>query len=509
MLLNPYFWLHILMKTKLIIYFLALLGFIPLAIWCCQYIDYDLWYDEVYSLEEFALKDFSTTLFYYPAPNNHIFFNLTSQIISRIFGYRDIFSVEEHLYIFRFFQLLISLLTAFFSVRILKQFFGYKSSFLLYAILFTTIPYMNFSLQLRGYNMSALFLVMLVYFSWNYIASKKNFSLFMVMISSMLILYTIPSNLYVLVAFGSILFFSCLYYFKKSKVDFKLYLKPLIFISIGGILAFLLYLPILEDVIFNKFSNRGPFGLLYSFRVLIIAITTFFSNRFFLLLLILPGIYIFYKKSTSKEKYYFLSLTALFFIPFILSFFHQKAPFPRVFVPLAPIFCMVLTILIVKVIDNNLQLYQKRILQIVVSVYCIFVFMNEMDKNDTVISKNMVENNMESQDLYRNYYLGSFFKQDSTMKYLGKIYKDFPVIKLNQRDQPSTDFYLRKYNIPFCEIDAVSDISQELQQYGQVYILTSFKNNTLAELKRIDSIETKVLTPKYSFTNIISIEAKK
>ncbi|WP_347374294.1 hypothetical protein [Aequorivita sp. Q41] len=495
------------MKTKFIIYILTLLGLVPLGFWCFYYIDYDLWYDEVYSLEEFALQGFSTTMFYYPAPNNHIFYNLTSLIISKVFGLRDIFSVEAHVYIFRSFQLVISLLTAFFSVRILKQFFGYKSSFLLYAILFTTIPYMNFSLQLRGYNMSALFLVMLVYYSWNYISAKKTLSLFMVLISSMLLLYTIPSNLYALVAFWLILFSSWFYYFKKSATISKFYLKPLTYISIGVVLTFLLYLPILEDVIFNKYSNSKPMTFLFSFYVLKITSIGFFSNRFFLLLLFLPGIYVFYKKSSFNEKYYFLSLAALCFLPFFLSFLHQKGPFPRVFVPLAPIFCMVFTIVLVKFIDS-LALYQTRILQILVSLYCAFVFINEFDKNDTLISKSMVEANVEPQGLSRNFYLGSFYKQDETMKLLGDVYKDYPVVKLYQRDKPSTDLYLRKYKIPFTEIDTLSDISPKLKTYGKVYILTSYKKNILSELKNCDSLEASVLTPEYSFTNIIEVTTK-
>ncbi|PHR11093.1 MAG: hypothetical protein COA40_12210 [Aequorivita sp.] len=495
------------MKAKTIIYLLTIVGFGPMAIWCYHYIDYDLWYDEVYSLEEFVLKDFSTTLFYYPAPNNHIFYNFTTQLISRAFGYRDIFSLEAHTYIFRGFQLIISLLTAFLSVRILKRFFGSKSSFLLYAILFTTIPYMNFALQLRGYNMSALFIVILVYFSWSYISERKNFSIFMVLISSLLLLYTIPSNLYVLVAFGFLLFCSWLYYYRKRENISQQYFKVMVAVAIGAVLAFLLYLPILEDIMFNKYSNRDAFGFLYSFHVMGIAVFDFFSSRYFLLLLLLPGLYIFYRKSSMKERYYFVFLTALFVVPFVFSFLHQKAPFPRVFVPLAPIFSIILTLLIVKFIDI-LKVYQTRILQAIVSVYCIVVFLNEMDKNDTIISKNMVENNMEAQDLYRNFYLGSFYKQDSTMNYLAAVHNNYPVVKYNQRDQPSTDFYLRKHKIPFKEVDTISAISKELKDSGKVYILTSFKNRTLEALQKMDSMETKVLTPKYAFTNIIVVETK-
>src|SRR5690606_15085621 len=211
---------------------------------------------------------------------------------------------------------------------------------------------------------------------------------------------------------------------------------------------------------FNKFSNRGAFGPLYSFHVLRMAIVAFFSNRFLLLLLILPGIYIYYKKSTLGKKQFLFALAALFVVPFVLSFFHQKAPFPRVFAPLAPIFCMLLAIPLINFIDNIPKLYQMRAVQLLVMAYCILVFLDETEKNDSIISRDMVENNILSQDLYRNYYLGSFFRQDSTMNLLGKIHDHYPVVKLHQRDQPSTDFYLRKYKISFFEVDSVGGISE-------------------------------------------------
>ena len=133
--------------------------------WTFRYVSSDLWYDEVYTLEHFTLVDFSTTVFYYPAPNNHIFYNLINQLLSRLFGLRDILTAESHSFIFRNFQFLISLVTAYFLVHIVKKYVSIKNSLLVLVILFTTIPFMNFSLQLRGYGLSTLLVIMLVYFS--------------------------------------------------------------------------------------------------------------------------------------------------------------------------------------------------------------------------------------------------------------------------------------------------------------------------------------------------------
>lgn len=494
------------MKEKLLNFVIALLGFLPLAIWSCHYINFDLWYDEVYSLEHFTLTDFKTTLFYYPAPNNHIFFNLTSQLISRAIGMRDIFVIADHVYIFRLFQLLITLLTAYFSMRIVKRYFNCNSSILIFVVLFTTIPLLNFSLQLRGYNMSSLFLVMLIYFSWSYIENKKRWSGIVVLISSFLLLYTIPSNVYFLATFWIVIFIFWVYYYKRKQgVLAKKFRNILMFIAAGSLLSMALYLPIIDDVIFNKFSNREAQGAFYSFKILFEVIPAFLTKRYLLLPFMAVGLFVLYKTTDTKEKLYFVSLITLFFIPFILSFLHQKAPFSRVFITLAPVFGILTTILIAKFIDAQVHFKYTRIIQIVITVYCVFIFVNESERNHFIIAENLVEKGKVDQGLYRNYYLGNFYAQDSTMKYLKSVYRGDPVFKLNQLDQPSTDMYLNKYQIPFTTVDSIGNITSQLIAQRPVYILTTFRKNTLDDLEKLSGITFEVLTNDYTFTNIIRV----
>ncbi len=489
-------------KTNGINFSIVLIGFVPLIIWSVNYLNYDLWYDEVYSLEHFALKSWTSTLFHYPFPNNHIFFNITSQFISRLFYLRDIFMVSDNVIVFRTFQLLISILSAFYSMLIIKHFLYKNASYLIYVVLFTIISFMNFSLQLRGYNMSSLFLVMLIFYSWKYIESYNRKLLFGILILTVLLLYTIPSNLYFVITFWIL---TLGYQFKIQKsVKNSPYLKVLVAISIGVVVSIILYLPILEDVIFNKYSQRKPeeiFQIVFSFWHVSIA---FISKRYFLFLLIIPGFFFYFKKNQYANKRYLLGLIFIIIFPFALAFLHQKAPFQRVFSPLTPVFCIIITVLIYQCLDVLFKtLLKKQIAQILISIYCVTVFVYEMNENNIIVSESLTDKNIMTQNIYNNYYLGNFFKQDSTMRYLNSVYKNFPVIVYNQNDLPSTNLYLKKYNIQFESLNSIEEVKSKIEQNEYVYVLTSYKKNTLNSLSEFANIKVDVLTKKYSFTNIL------
>ncbi len=494
------------MKTKIINYSIVFLGLVPIMVWTYRYINWDLWYDEVYSLEHFSLQGFKATLFYYPAPNNHIFFNLTSQLISRIFNLRDAFLVSENVYVFRLFQLAISLLSAYYTVLVAKLFFNKKSNLLIYSVFFTTIPIINFSLQLRGYNMSSLFLIMMIYYTWRYIEFKRNHDWLKIFLSTLLLIYTIPSNLY----FAASLWLSVVFVFGidryfENRFSFRNYRNALVFIALGVIAAMVLYLPVIEDVIFNKYSYSEASGYFYTWGVFKQIIPAFLSNRYLLLLFVIPFVLWLRKNKRNRETYYYIFLLAMFAIPFAISFIHQKAPFQRVFIPLAPVFCLLLALPLIQFIDHYTKGYKARAVQFLVALYCLFVFIGQIDKNEDIISKNLIENNKLSQDISRNFYLAKYYKQDSVMKNLSAIRKDIPVVTFNQLDGPSTDLYLRKYNIPYDKANSVDDIKRMAKELNHFYMLTSTKTQTLKELQSISNIQVKVLNNEVLFTNIIDI----
>ena len=495
------------MKAKSLYYIFAVLGCIPLFLWGYKYLNVDLWYDEAYSLEHFALVDWKLTVLNYPAPNNHIFFNLTSQLLSRITGLRDLFDATENIYVFRLFQGIIALVTACYSATILKRHLKVKSSFLVYVVLFTSIPFMNFALQLRGYNMSALFLVMLIYYTWNYLSEGGRRAQIMMVVTSVLLLYTIPSNVYFLLGFWLVLLGFWVYQFKKKeRLQTKRNFRTLVLIAAGVVIAFLCYLPIIEEVIFNKFSMRTVPGIFYSAGLFLDLVPDFVSERHFLLLLLLPGVYFFYKNASGIEKRNFIFLICLFLVPFGISFLHQKAPFPRVFIPLAPVFAMLITVLAAKFIDEIKQQYQHYILLLGTIAYSILLFTTEMNKNATEVSKALIEENVLAQNLYQNYYLGDFFQQDKVAKEFSEKYTDIPIIVMFDLDKPSTELYLRKNEVQFHKAESVEHLLLWSDLFTPFYIVTSEKDKTLEALKTKTDYTTEVISDQGYFSTLIRVD---
>ena len=66
----------------------------------------DFWYDEVMSLEEFILVPISKTLTDYPAPNNHIFFNLLMNLWCKLWGINTFAQAANNVFIVRLLPLM-------------------------------------------------------------------------------------------------------------------------------------------------------------------------------------------------------------------------------------------------------------------------------------------------------------------------------------------------------------------------------------------------------------------
>ncbi|RDK83243.1 hypothetical protein [Marinirhabdus gelatinilytica] len=495
------------MKNKIEHILITLLGCIPMVFWSYRNLRADLWYDEVFSLKHFTLVNINTTLFYYPAPNNHIFYNLLMQMVSRVTGLRDILLVEEYAFVFRMMQLGLSLLCGVYVLKILRHIFKLRNIALTWVVLFTTVPFMNFSLQLRGYCLSTLLLLMLLYYAWRYIKFQKKRYVVLLGVLSMMLLYTIPSNLYVLlglcmaIAMGSLVALQ-----KKDSAIFRNSVWVIVAIAVGSLLAVLLYLPIWEELVYNKFSNRSAPGYFLSFKILWRTLPQFFSERYALLLLFLPGLYYLYKEKNFDKKVQYITILVLFLGAFVASFLHQKAPYARVFVPLAPMFVLVLLVPLLTMLTN----VPKRLgvaIKFLVCIYCIGIFFNEVYKSDKRIAENLIEDNIVSQHLYDNYYLAEFFKQDETTTQLASIQDKEPIVTFKLRDQPSLELYLEKQNLAATKIEAIEQLKPFIEQHRSLFLLTSHTNTVLDFLKKIEGIQANVITEETRFTTIIRVNA--
>jgi len=493
------------MQNKQIRLIYLCLGILPFAYWAYRYVNVDLWYDEVTSIDHFVLCSFAKTLFYYPLPNNHVFFNFTNQLISRLFSIRDLSQIVEHVYVLRLFQALITLFTAYYSVQIVKRVFKLNYSLLVIPVLFTTIPFMNFSLQLRGYNLSSLFLIMVVYHTWAFIEKRGKRDSVLIVISSALLIYTVPSNIYML---ASVLITLALFFiFRKKQVetDYNVYFKPIALIVLGIGLCTILYLPILKDIIFNDYASRDAISVLYSLELMPNLLLAFLSKRYLLAILFIAGSWFVIRKSDKGEKQSLFFFLCLLLFPFIISFLHQKFPFQRVFVSLSPIFCILITIPIIKLIQKIPNSSLKAICVIIIPIYCIGMFLNEIKNNDIEISNKLVFEGRVTQNIYQNYYLSDSFNQKETIKYLRSIGGNKTVVLYNQIDFPSAYLYLSMNGVNFIHADSREELGQFILNNKTTILLTSFINQTLNDLGNIEAVTSTVVMDTYPITNIIRI----
>ncbi|UCD63624.1 MAG: hypothetical protein JSW34_12905 [Candidatus Zixiibacteriota bacterium] len=496
-------------KNDITRYTAVTLGLVPLIYWSITYLSVDLWYDEVYSFHYFALKGISDTLFHYPASNNHVLFNFMNHILSRVLGLRSMDAVMDHVYVFRGVQLLITIATAYYSLRIIRKFFYREYSYLNTIVLFTCIPFMNFSLQLRGYNMSSLFSLMVIYYSWTYVETRGRTGRIMIILSAFLLLYTIPSNLYFLAAFGITIFYAWLVKLRNPYIVALSSRRVLIFLLGGVLIAGIAYLPILGDIMSSKLATRAPASVFHSIAVFTEVIPAFLSDRYLLLFLLIPGLILMFKREDRLVTKRCLSLLLLLIFPFVISFVHQKAPFQRVFVVLSPLFCILLTIIMISVIGRISNGRLRSAVIIGVSVYCLLTFFYEIRQNNETMTRNFIEKNTIEQNISNNYYLSDFYHPGESAGHFSSICDpNLAVAVFDQVDMASSDAYLRKSKINFVWLDSVSELRDFIGRGNRrkFYIVTSHKNRTSQYLQEEYNLLTRALTSEPSLVNFIECE---
>ena len=485
----------------------VLLGLIPLFFWSYNYLQADVWYDEAFSLKHYALVEWGQTLFYYPAPNNHIFYNITTQLLSRLTGFRSVSELLDVIYLFRGFQLLIALLSGGYLYKLLNRFFKGKGSHWSLLILYTTLPFLNFSLQLRGYGLSMLFYVMLVFHGWRYLKNTKSWEGLLVLIISTALVYAIPSNVYFLGSTALI----CLIGFVSTLPKYSGWLKNPFFklgiwMTAGLLLALLLYAPIIDSVINNPYSSREAPYFYVSGHIFINSIPALLSARYLLIPLIIYGGWRYLKHTTSNETRGVFVLVALVLFPFLLAFVHQKLPYYRVFLPITPIVAALISLKMDYALEGIKRKKLKLLLNLAIAVYLIAVSVLVIDENSAKATENLEVNGVLSQDLYVNYYLSKSFKQDKVMLVLAELNPQGPVIEYNQLDLPSTHSYLKKYGIESIALTSLEAIEEHMNDNKRSFLITSKPGEVIDSLKQIKNLTVSKKFSEFYFTNILLLE---
>ena len=456
----------------------------------------NLWNDEIYTLNNFTLVHLKTTLTNYHSTNNHIFYNLVNHFYLKILGINDLKTLLESPWILRLPLLLLALLTLIYAYRLGKLAGGRTAGIIAVLLLATTIPFQNFSMQVRGYAFSVFFDLALIFYLLNYLFTPKPKYLFLIGLLSFLAVYSIPLNLYCIVSIGAFLCVEAIWIkVSTGKTDVK-YFYVLAALTSAMILVLLCFIPIMKIVFNNQFVNAvDPFNIQFLHWLVQAVFKAFISERYFLVALSLFGVLIYSTTllwTSSRSNTIVKALLFQMTIPFAMVFIRGEQPDDRTFIYMVPFFCVLLVIFVMAIIRLIPEALKYPVVLALATYIIAAHFVANRNLNEYM--KEVLKNETRVQSLYADYYLSNFDPLGVT-HFLKQAGNDTIPVILNDSEPHDMPDYLNAFNIPFHSIDSIDCF---LEKKKQVFVITRYPTQTRHLLlhEHCDSVEA-VFKPSY------------
>ena len=459
--------LKALLHYKVLLPFLAAVGFF--TYWAIDvYFSKPFVWDEIVSLTNFVLVDFKTTVTQYPDVNNHIFFNLVNNLYCKFLSVSDLYDAMDKVSSIRLLPFAGSLITIIYTWLLGKKFFNNQVAGMAVMVLITTMPFLNFTMQLRGYTLSATLLSAAAFHLLSFERKPNYWHIAISLIIVTALLYTIPSNVFFVLSLGILFGIKWLVNGRDTNLGKKTgfserwvqnrYFVILVAIAVSAFLSYLLYLPVLEDILNERHLQQVKGQSFHSYNVVdlfpkVVFYLTSFRVLFFIPFVVGPFyLYRELKKRTWKTDtlYHSLFIFLLFLLPFVISFIRGDKTPQRSFIPLSGPFALLSAISIYALLKDNrwVKKYPMGLLS-VVFIYCIGSYYYSRENVNKTLHKAILDGEKINTMMY------NFYQSDEYgMSYLDPLIKEvkengYPIVMANEIDRVSEGEYLHKNNLKY------------------------------------------------------------
>lgn len=463
--------------------------------WLTHWFRLDLWYDEAFTLTNFVLVPLKTTVTDYSFPNNHVLFSLLSNLWLRLLGIGSVGPVLDRPWLLRVIPLAATLGTLGYVAAFGRRFLGRFESLAALIVLTTTLPFLNFAVQARGFSLSMMLVAGLLFHAAAWLVRGRRLHLPLLALLATLALYAIPLNLYFVVSLALAL---------ASLTAARLvrrgsWQRPALAVAalaLGTGLAAVCYLPMLEQVVSNRYvASEGWFHFPTLYRTLPEVLGHFISLRWLLPALFAVGVVRLLRgprssppssagsirHSSFETRHWLIALALLVLLPFVLSFLRGDRPFLRVFVNLVPVFSLLVAAGLGAASGRFPPLARRPLLGLLIlALYCHLSLAGAV----ALVSRRLVNNitaGRQSQDLSCNYYQFHYRPRDLVRQFAGEWYDGRSPVILFDVDYAALPLYLGLAGIEHFDAGSFRPASEQLDRF---YVFTKFPDRFAQMLDR-------------------------
>ena len=386
-------------------------------------INADFFYDEVYTLANYIFVPFQNTVWIYLDANNHFLSNLINSIVVKTWHIPDLFTLFDSPWKIRIVELLYASGAVYFLWR-MKEIFGVGIARYAVLLLVTCIPFLNYATLVRGYCLNVFLMSALMYFVFAQGRNRK----FGVMVTTGLLLYSMPSNIYVVTAIIIGFLLTGRY-------------RDVLWIVFGVCFAGVAYLPLVQGLMSDTYLKAA-----YHFfnptllRIFPGALHSFVSWRYLLLIPVVIGL-IQAKKRWSREATF---LTSILIIPFFLAWAKGGGHYERSFLVQLPAFCILAAI---GLGGMKWPARLKRWAYPAIASYCVATMIISVAFYSHVLKNDILEGNPRRISILCNYW-DAYFHPNATLKEFASSRSNSVVLVRVNSDRAALSQYTAKYRFP-------------------------------------------------------------